>query len=238
MERTPLEKKSLSPLYEQLAAKLKSDILAGVYSVGGCIPSEETLCETYRVSRVTVRKALLHLVQEGLLVRKQGKGTFIAEKRFQRDLHHITSFSHACRKDGAKVSSQVVHVKWEPAQAADTERLHIPMGEPVLEICRVRLRDGERIMLEVNRFPASYGFLEKADLQGSLYGLLQKHGMVPSHAVHDISLGHATPLASEQLQIPPEEALLLLEETVYDQQMHPLHTSRQWIRGDKYSFRI
>ena len=238
MERHALQKKSLSPLYEQLAEKLKSDIAAGVYSAGGCIPSEEALCEAYRVSRVTVRKALLHLVREGLLIRKQGKGTFIAEKRFQRDLHHITSFSHACRKDGAKVSSRVVYAQWQKAQGADTERLHIPLGEPVLEICRVRLRDGEPIMLEVNRFPASYGFLEKADLQGSLYGLLKNHGIVPSHAVHDISLGRATSLASEHLHIPPEEALLLLDETVYDQQMHPLHTSRQWIRGDKYSFRI
>ena len=238
MERTALEKKSLSPLYQQLSLRLKNDIAAGIYSPGSCIPSEETLCETYRVSRVTVRKALSHLVQEGLLVRKQGKGSFIAEKRFQRDLHHITSFTHACEKDGARVTSQVVHIQWQPAQSSDVERLHISQEDSVLEICRVRLRDGEKIMLEVNRFPSAYGFLEEANLQTSLYALLKKHGTFPSHAVHDISLGHATPLVSKHLHIPPEEALLLLDETVYDQQMHPLHTSRQWIRGEKYSFRI
>ena len=94
----PLEKKSQSPLYQQLMTRLKNDILAGVYPSGARIPSEQLLCETYGVSRVTVRKAMLDLVQEGLLVRKQGKGTFVADERIQRDLLQITSFSAACRR--------------------------------------------------------------------------------------------------------------------------------------------
>ena len=78
MQDKPLEKKSQSPLYQQLMARLKNDILAGIYPSGARIPSEQLLCETYGVSRVTVRKAMLDLVQEGLLVRRQGKGTFVA----------------------------------------------------------------------------------------------------------------------------------------------------------------
>ena len=85
---TPLEKKSQSPLYQQLMTRLKNDITAGVYPAGARIPSEQLLCDTYGVSRVTVRKAMLDLVQEGLLVRRQGKGTFVAEERIQRDLQH------------------------------------------------------------------------------------------------------------------------------------------------------
>ena len=73
MQDKPLEKKSQSPLYQQLMARLKNDILAGVYPSGARIPSEQLLCETYGVSRVTVRKAMLDLVQEGLLVRRQGR---------------------------------------------------------------------------------------------------------------------------------------------------------------------
>lgn len=100
MQDKPLEKKSQSPLYQQLMARLKNDILAGVYPSGARIPSEQLLCETYGVSRVTVRKAMLDLVQEGLLVRRQGKGTFVADERIQRDLLQITSFSAACRQNG------------------------------------------------------------------------------------------------------------------------------------------
>lgn len=86
MQEQFLEKKSQSPLYQQLMTRLKNDIVAGVYPAGGRIPSEQVLCDTYGVSRVTVRKAMLDLVQEGLLVRQQGKGTFVAEEKLRRDL--------------------------------------------------------------------------------------------------------------------------------------------------------
>ena len=238
MQENLLEKKSQSPLYQQLMMRIKNDILAGAYPSGGRIPSEEVLCNTYFVSRVTVRKALLDLVQEGLLIRRQGKGTFVADKRLQRDLHSITSFTAACRLSGSVASTKVLSVQLEPVQAGDKERLDVAEGEQVLEIHRLRLCDGDPVMLEINRFPVQYAFLETENLQGSLYDLLAAHGAVPSHAVHDIALGHATPLVSKCLGTPVGEALLILDQTVWDQQEKPLHTSRQWIRGDKYTFRI
>ena len=88
MQEQFLEKKSQSPLYQQLMTRLKNDIVAGVYPAGGRIPSEQVLCDTYGVSRVTVRKAMLDLVQEGLLVRRQGKGTFVAEEKIRRGGEH------------------------------------------------------------------------------------------------------------------------------------------------------
>ncbi len=238
MQETPLEKKGQNPLYQQLMLRLKNDIVAGVYPAGGRIPSEQVLCESYGISRVTVRKALLDLVLEGLLVRRQGKGTFVADKRLQSDLQHITSFSDACRALGRSATTKVVSILREPAQAEDVERLLVAEGDLVLEICRVRMCDGDPVMLEINRFPKRYAFLESADLTRSLYGILKEEGVIPSHAVHDISLGYATPLVSKHLGTPKNEALLLLDQTVLDQQQQPLHVSRQWIRGDKFTFRI
>ena len=72
----------------------------------------------------------------------------------------------------------------------------------------------------------------------SLYALLTQRGVKPTSAVHDISLGHATPLVSRHLGCAQGDALLLLDELVLDQHGEPLHLSRQWIRGDKYTFRI
>ena len=233
-----LEKKSHSPLYQQLMTRLKNDILAGVYPAGGRIPSEQVLCDTYGVSRVTVRKAMLDLVQEGLLLRRQGKGTFVADQRLQRDLHQITSFSTACRNMGRRASAKVVSVTRELAQPEDAERLMLQPGDRVLCVCRVRLCDDEPVMLEFNRFPLAYDFLDNDDLTDSLYETLRKHGVIPSKATHDISLGHATPAVSRYLQTAPNEALLLLDELVLDQHEKPLHVSRQWIRGDKFTFRI
>ena len=238
MRGTLLERKGQSPLYQQLMMCMKSDVFAGVYPSGGRIPSEQAFCETYGVSRVTVRKALLDMVQEGLLVRRQGKGTFVADKRLQRNLQHITSFSDACRNIGRTASAKIISVSYEPAHPEDCERLGIPADGRVLEICRLRSCDHEPVMVEINRFPEKYAFLEHADLTRPLYELLSEKGIFPNQAVHDISLGHATPFVSKHLGTPQNEALLILDETVLDRQQQPLHSSRQWIRGDKFTFRI
>lgn len=238
MPDAPLEKKSQNPLYQQLMRRLKNDVVAGAYPAGGRIPSEQVLCETYGVSRVTVRKAMLDLVQEGLLVRRQGKGTFVAEARLKRDLQHVTSFSDACGGTGRTATSRVLEIRRETAHPEDVERLHVPLESEVLEVCRLRLCDGEPVMLEYNRFPGTFTFLETEPLTGSLYEVLRAHGYIPSRATHDIALGHATPAMSRHLGTAAGEALMLLDEMVFDQQDRPLHTSRQWIRGDRYIFRI
>lgn len=238
MQDKPLEKKSQNPLYLQLMSRLKNDIVAGVYTPGERIPSEQLLCDTYGVSRVTVRKAMLDLVQEGLLVRRQGKGTFVAQERIQRDLQQITSFSQACRQNGHAAGARLISAELAEASASDAEKLGLAPGSAVVEIIRLRLCDGEPVMLEINRFPSRYDFLLKIPADESLYEQLAYHGLMPASAVHDISLGHATPMAARQLGCQPGDALLLLDETVLDQHGEPLHLSRQWIRGDKYTFRI
>ena len=124
------------------------------------------------------------------------------------------------------------------ASAEDAEKLDLLPGSRVVEIIRLRLCDGEPVMLEINRFPSGYDFLLEESAEGSLYERLVQRGCIPSSAVHDIALGHATPMAARQLGCQPGDALLLLDETVLDQHGEPLHLSRQWIRGDKYTIRI
>lgn len=233
-----LEKKSQSPLYQQLMHRLKNDIGAGIYPAGGRIPSEQVLCDTYGVSRVTVRKAILDLVQEGLLVRKQGKGTFVAGERLRRDLRHVTSFTEACAQRGSRSEARLISAQLVPVAEEDAQLLELPSDARVLELCRLRLCDGEAVMLEINRFPERYAFLKEEAAEGSLYACLQRHGVMPASAQHDISLGHATPYVSKHLDTEVGDALLLLDETVLDQHGEPLHLSRQWIRGDKFTFRI
>ncbi len=233
-----LEKKSQAPLYQQLMHRLKNDISAGVYPAGGRIPSEQLLCDTYGVSRVTVRKAILDLVQEGLLVRKQGKGTFVAGERLRRDLRHVTSFTEACAQRGHQADTRLLSAQLVPAAAEDARLLDLPEDSQVLELSRLRLSDGEPVMLEINRFPDTYAYLKEEAAEGSLYACLQDHGVIPASALHDISLGYATPLVSKHLGSEPGDARLLLDEGVLDQHGNPLHLSRQWIRGDKFTFRI
>ncbi len=238
MKKSILNSDTFSPLYRQLIQRIKNDIASGVYPVHGRIPSEQELCDTYQVSRVTVRKALLDLTKDGLLIRHQGKGTFVAVPRIQRDLKQITSFHTACRIMGCHAGTRLNHLHWQHATPEDVENLHVEPGEMVLEICRLRFADNLPVMLETNRFPAAFSYLAQEDLTQSLYDILLRHGAEPNNAVHDIALSHASPAQAKLLEVEPGTALLLLNECVYDLSGAVIHTSSQLIRGDRFTFRI
>lgn len=237
MKQQILDAQSYSPLYRQLIKKLRDDIAAGRYPVNSRIPSEQELCQTYGVSRVTVRKALVELTREGLLRRHQGKGTFVSIPRLYKDLKDVTSFHEACRHMNCVPGARVLHAQLTHAAQEDRERLRC-QDEQVVEIVRLRLADDVPVMLENNHFPLQYEWLIRENLSGSLYQLLQQHGVEVQQAIHEISLCYATPAQARWLEVEPGSALLQLNEVICDQHGQPLHTSWQLIRGDRFTFRI
>ena len=90
-----LDGQNAKPLYMQLLHELQKDIVLGKYPTNSRLPSEQELSEEYQVSRVTVRAALKELTEMSLVVRKQGKGTFVMPQKLSRDLSLATSFSAA-----------------------------------------------------------------------------------------------------------------------------------------------
>ena len=233
-----LQTESASPLYSQLMHRISSDIEKGNYPVGSRIPPEHELEEIYKVSRVTVRRALAELTEAGLLERKQGKGTFVSVPKIRQDLKSVHSFHDACRLNRRVPGTQVVHVREVAADPLDVEELNLREGERVVEIVRIRLADGIPIVLENNHFSLAYAYLENEDLAGSLYTILRDYGAEPRNAVHDISMIYATEQQAEPLGIHGGDPLMRLHEVVYDQKGRPLHTSTQLIRGDQFVFRI
>ena len=93
-------------------------------------------------------------------------------------------------------------------------------------------------MLETNRYPAAYAYLLQEDLTGSVYGLLRNRGVEAAHAMHEISLSYANVQQAKLLQLDQGDALLHLNEVMYDQHGRPLHSSKQYIRGDRFTFRL
>ena len=233
-----LQTQSSSPLYHQMMQRIIADIEKGVYPVGSRIPPEHELEQQYQVSRVTVRRALAELTEKGLLERKQGKGTFVSVPHVQQNLKSLHSFHDACRRNGRTPGTRVIRVCETAADETDLEELNLKEGSRVLEILRVRLADGEPVVLEKNHFSMAYTYLEEEDLSGSLYALLREYGTEPAQAVHDISLGFADAEDAEQLGIPAGSPLIRLHETVFDQRGRPLHNCTQLIRGDRFVFRI
>jgi Transcriptional regulators len=233
-----LDGRSLNPLYKQLKNKLYQDIKSGVYPIHSRIPSEAELCDYYGVSRVTVRKSLAELTEEGLLLRIQGKGTFIAMPKVTKNLSAVTGFSGYCRDMGKTPSAIVIQTLTTNPSVRDMADLDLCEDASVIETVRLRLADGMPVMLEKNVFPNTYAYLLDEDLSSSLYAILLKHHVEVARATHDISLCHATASQAKHLEIQPGEALLQLYEVIYDKQGQPIHTSQQVIRGDRFIFRI
>ena len=111
MNTNNLDNNTATPLYLQLKNKLQEDIENGRLAPGSKIPTEFELGEQYGVSRVTVRKALKELSDQGYLERKSGKGTFVAEKKLQRSLSSgVLAFSEMCRSMGLTPGAQTIKI--------------------------------------------------------------------------------------------------------------------------------
>ncbi len=232
-----LHSDSVSPLYRQLMQRIRADIASGVYPVHSRIPSEAELGQSYQVSRVTVRKALAELTQEGLLRRMQGKGTYVCAPRLKSSLKDVTSFHEACLMMGCAPGTRVISAGPVHVEADTREALALPESEAI-EIVRLRLADEAPVMIETNCFPPKYVALLHEDLTGSLYHLLSQQGIEAASGVHEISLCYATAQQAKLLEVEPGAALLQLNQVIYDQHGAPLHTSHQVIRGDRFTFRI
>ena len=233
-----LQSDSSSPLYHQLKQRIAADIERGTYPTGSRIPPEHELEQLYQVSRVTVRRALAELTAEGLLERKQGKGTFVSTPRERVQLKNLHSFHDCCRMNKVRPSTDVIHVKETAAGEKDAEELNLSAGSRVLETLRVRRADGVPVVLERNRFSMAYAYLQDQDLTGSLYSLLRDYGVEPKLAVHDISLRFADEEEARLLETKEGTPLVCLHEVIYDQRGRPLHNSIQLIRGERFVFRI
>ena len=146
-----LDTTSATPLFQQLAEELRKALRAGEYPPGSQLPTEHQLCGRYGVSRVTVRKALEELSQRGEVVRRPGKGTFVADKKFQRDLTSVLSFTEMCRRMGCAPGARTVKIALEPPDEEAAQELGLKKGEQMLVVERLRLADGPLRRLPVPR---------------------------------------------------------------------------------------
>ena len=134
------------PQYKCIEGDLLEQIQAGVYKKGDHIPPEQTLSRQYGVSRVTVRKALENLVEQGILKRTPGAGTFVGKLPL--------GFSEEMKAQGLAPGTRVTEFRLEAADAATARRLRIADGAPVFFFRRAQYADGALFMLEATHMSA------------------------------------------------------------------------------------
>lgn len=205
---------------------------------GTAVPTERSLATQLHTSRTTVRHAVMDLVFEGRLVRRQGSGTFVADAKITWPLH-LASFTEQARANGMVATSRLLHTAREKADAQVAQRLAIAIGDPVYRIERLRLAGDlptavEASLLSANRFPGLTRAMRSA---GSLHELLREQfGVVPRSGEETIDIAPASPGQAQLLQIDTSAPLLVVRRHSFDQDRRPVEWASSWFRGDRITF--
>ena len=182
----PLAMDSSIPLYSQLVSIVKRNLSAGTLAPGDLLPSESELCRVFDISRSTVRQAIGALEAEGLVVRKQGRGTFVAEPKVRRRTENVYSFTSEISAMGMRPSSTLIDFE-VIAPPPDIVKMLELTGQDILvyRFTRIRNVNEEPLILETSFYPHYiYPKLTRELLQThSFYSLLYEVGIIPANAV-------------------------------------------------------
>jgi GntR family transcriptional regulator len=214
-----LERGNPRALHEQLSDRLKSELLSS-YSSGQQIPTEEAICQTYGLSRVTVRRAIQTLVDQGLLIRRQGKGTFLAQPkpRITYEIDRLGPFMDAFASSSEPVSARLIDFRWVTGKQVPEcfstagsvllyERLYETAGAP-------------HGFLQITMPPFLGERVSRADAASNgVYKILrEKLGVEPFRASFNISSELPDAALAARLAVSPTTPLLALERISYDAQ--------------------
>lgn len=227
-------------LYQRLKELLLEEIDGGRLKPDDQVPSERELSERYAMSRMTVRHALTELVNEGMLYRHQGKGTFVARPKIRQKLMGLTSFTEDMVSRGMKPGARVLSVQITTAPYRVRQALGLEdENAQVLRVERLRLADDEPMALEVTHLPvARFEALVRESLENvSLYDVLEKrYGVKPVVATQTIEPALADAQLARVLKVREGALLLLLERTTRDEHDEPIEFVSSHYRGDRYRF--
>ena len=226
------------PIYHQLYEILRSNITQGNWQPGDMLPPESELIDKYEVSRITVRQALDALVNEGLIYRQRGRGTFVAHPTVEQGLTRIISFTEDMRQRGFQPGTRILSSGLIPALPEIAEKLQIAPGKELARLERLRLADGEPMSIEesylVHRLCP--GILDGDYTQHPLrHALDQQYGIRLVRASQKIQALSASSKLAGKLSIPSKSALLYIERVSYSDQGVPIEFLRLYHRGDRYS---
>jgi GntR family transcriptional regulator len=231
-EKLAAKRDDKTPLYLQLAENLREHIAAGGIDPGNQIPSERDLSEMTGMSRVTVRKALEKLIEEGLLFRKQGAGTYVTRIESPAVL---TGFSDDARRRGDNPGVIWMVKSYATPTPEEATALEIAPGTKVARLGRVRLSGGETLAIEHAVVPARF-LPALEELGDSLYAALDVGGYRPVQGQQRIRASLATPTEAGILSINEKSEILRVERISRLADGTPVEFTRSAYRGDRYDF--
>jgi GntR family transcriptional regulator len=225
---------SSTPLYLQVANKLSSAINSGLWQADEALPSERVLCEVLDISRVTARKAMDILFDQGLIVRRQGSGTYIAPRLVQ-PLSRLTSFSEEIRSRGFTPTSRWLSREVGIASQEEVLRLGLSPAASVARLRRLRMADETVMAVETSVLPSRY-LAEPHKVGDSLYAWMDAHGVSVVRALQHIKAINASDELAQLAGIAPGTAMLMMTRIGYLDSGLPVELTHSYCRNDYYDF--
>lgn len=238
-----LDPQSPLPLYQQLKDVLRRSVTSGVWQPHDAIPPERELIARYGVSRITVRQALADLEAEGLLYRRHGKGTFVADRThgpIAETLSELTGHLEELQLRGLQPDVEVLTLRLQPMPPAVAEVLQREPESAGWYLHRLVRVDQRPLMLTEAYLPADLGISPTQSLvrAAGMAQLLHEHGHVPARGMQRIGAETASVQVAALLALPPGEAVLRATRVIYGQGDRPLVWYRSLYRADRYEYEV
>ena len=234
-----VDKDSVIPIYYQLAKVFEKMIYSGNLNPGEKLPPENDIADHFKISRMTVRKALAELIDDDLLYSEKGKGTFVAKPRLDNVEFELQNFREEIKKRGMEPNPKLLKVKIKRANNEMSEKLHIKKGTKCLDFSLVISADNEPLIYEDKYIVYSKHkpILETELKDPSLSNLAMLHGNhYPVMSKMVLNASKADKNVANKLNIKKDAPVFVIEQTLFDSDKKPVGWGRSICRGDKFKF--
>ncbi|MCG8422603.1 MAG: GntR family transcriptional regulator [Proteobacteria bacterium] len=229
-----LDSDSPTPLYQRLQQGIRLAVREGAVGEEQALPSERELATGLGVSRVTVRKAIAGLVEERLLVQRQGAGTFVSP-RVEQPLSRLTGFTEDMHARGMSPGLKWLDRSAGTATPQEALALELAPGSLVTRLYRIRTADGKPMCLEHATVPRSV-LPDPQSVTNSLYEALERVHLRPVRALQRLRAELFSIEQAHLLGVQPGSACLYIERRSYVADGRPIEFVRSHYRGDSYDF--
>ncbi|HEU4671774.1 MAG TPA: GntR family transcriptional regulator [Candidatus Limnocylindrales bacterium] len=226
------------PHYRQIEQALRARI--ATLAPGERLPSDAELCAQFGVSRMTARNAMERLAVDGLIRREPGRGSFVAARPAHRRANRLMTFTREMLRAGRRPTSRLLARSVRPSTPAEAASLGIPPAEPVVEVRRLRLADGEPIAIETAVLVAACAdAVLAADLaQGSLHETLARAGFVLHRGSGTITAAAASAEDAMLLGIAAGAPLLIERRVIVDGHGRRIEATESRYVADRYGLEV
>lgn len=234
LEKISPDKGTTTPLYMQIAKNIRTYIADEKVAVGEALPPERDLCAMTGTSRVTIRKALDRLVEDKIILRKQGAGTFVLPP-IEHLGSNLSGFTGNARDHGHNPHAIWIMKSYGSPTVEEAEILNISPSDKVARLGRVRLSDGQPLAIENAIVPANL-LPDLSEISESLYQALESKGNRPVKGTQRVRASLANPTEAGLLSIEENSEILRIERRSYLADGTPVELTRSAYRGDHYEF--